>query len=228
MEELYRDMHRRRDEHRRRAEAEAHQRRRDRLWRDTRAEAEEQQRRETRALRAAQEQQQAAQEQQRRETSALQAGGTQRVHGEGTAAEMTYDSLPPKELRVVAQGMGLSTEGNKATIIQRLREDDLTTCRRYLAATAEQANDMQPVIRITATRVTEADAREMENAQKVADDYDAREAQRIAAVYEANERGTEDMNRAREAQQMADDQEAMEAAQRVADEMEAKEENERR
>jgi hypothetical protein len=56
--------------------------------------------------------------------------------------------------------------------------------------------------------VTETEAREMENAQKVADDHDAREAQKIAAL--------------------ADEQEAMEAAQRVADEMEAKEEDERR
>ena len=47
-------------------------------------------------------------------------------------------------------------------------------------------------------------------------------------MYEANERGTEDMNRAREAQQVADDKEAMEAAQRVADEAEEQEENKRR
>ena len=94
-------------------------------------------------------------------------------------------------------------------VMQRLHEYDLEATRRRRA-------------------YLEAEEKEMENAQKVADDYDAREAQRVAAVYEANEKGTEDMNRARQAQQVADDKEAMEAAQRVADEAEEQEENKRR
>ena len=162
-----------------------------------------------------------AEEQQRRETMAWQAVGTEMANEESAAAEtkrnVMYDSLPLVDLRVVARSRGLSAVGEKAILVQRLREDDL-------AATAEQVNDMQPVIRIHATRVTESGAIEMENAQKVADDYDAREAHWTAAVYEANERGTRDMNRAMEAQQRVNEQEAMEAAQKVADEMEAKEE----
>ena len=166
-------------------------------------------------------------EQQRRETMAWQAGATEIANEESTAAETRrndmsrYDSLPMVELIVVARTRGLSTVGSTAIIVQRLREDDL-------AAAAEQVNDTQPEIRIHATRVTESDATEMENAQKVADDYDAREAHWTAAVYEANETGTRDMNRAMEAQQRADEQEAREAAQKVAYEMEAREERSRR
>jgi len=170
--------------------------------RDNQAEADEQQRREDRAL-------QEAQEHQHRGMNAPQASRTQRTAAEVTHVMYNYDCQSTLSLRNIAQRLGVNRQGCKAVVMQRLHEYDLEVTKRRRA-------------------YLEAEEKEMENAQKVADDYDAREAQRVAAVYEANEKGTEDMNRARQAQQVADEREAMEAAQRVADEAEEQEENKRR
>ena len=185
------------DEGRRRAESQAHQRRR-----DNQTEADEQQRREDRAL-------QEAQGHQHGGMNAPQASRTQRTAAEVTHVTYNYDCHSTLTLRNIAQRLGLNREGGKAVIMQRLHEYDLEATRRRRAH-------------------LEAEEKEMENAQKVADDYDAREAQWVAAVYEANETGMEDMDRARQAQQVSDDREAMEAAQRVADEADKQEEDKRR
>ena len=206
--DLQREMSRRRDEGRRRAESQMDEGRRraesqaHQRRRDNQAEADEQQRREDRAL-------QEAQEHQHGGMNAPQASRTQRTAAEVTHVTYNYDCHSTLSLRNIAQRLGLNREGGKAVVMQRLHEYDLEATRRRRAH-------------------LEAEEKEMENAQKVADDYDAREAQRVAAVYEANETGMEDMGRARQAQQVADDREAMEAAQRVADEADKQEEDKRR
>ena len=103
----------------------------------------------------------------------------------------------------------------------------------WQAAAAEATNTEQAVTgteAATGADETEQAAREMAKAQKVADDYEAREfeAHWTAAVYEANERGVMDMNHANDAHQMADEREAREAAEKVAEEFEAREEHWRR
>ena len=66
-----------------------------------------------------------------------------------------------------------------ATAKERLQGDSLMTSRRHRAATAEQTQHAQPETTTTAIEVTEADAGDMDDAQQVADDHDASEAQQI-------------------------------------------------
>ena len=98
-----------------------------------------------------------AEEQQCREIVAWQAVGTEVENEEQAVAETKgnarYNSLPVVALKVAARNRGLSAVGEKAILVQRLLENDLT-----LSAAAEHVSDTQPVIK------TESDATEMENA----------------------------------------------------------------